>query len=63
MSARGPTAPKGSEGLRQMYAQGFTGLAQVYGADEQEDKSHCEVDINSKATFTKCRSYIGNGDG
>ena len=23
----------------------------------------CGIDIKSKATFTKCRSYIGNGDG
>ena len=23
----------------------------------------CRIDIKSKATFTKCRSYIGNGDG
>ena len=34
MSARGPTPPKGSEGPRRMYVQGFTEQVQVYGADE-----------------------------
>ena len=34
MSVRGPTATKGSEGPRQMYAQGFAEQVQVYGADE-----------------------------
>ena len=43
MSVRGPTAQKGSEGPRQMYAQGFAEQAQIYGAEEQEGKSHCKV--------------------
>ena len=64
MSDRGPTAPKGSKGPRWIYVQGFMEQVQVfYGAEEQEGKSHCGVDIKSKATLQSCGSYIGNGDG
>ena len=64
MSARGPTAPKGSEGPRQMYAQGFAERGQAYGGQgDRELQSQGRIDIKSKATFTKHRSYIGNGDG
>ena len=38
LSERGPTALKGSKGLRQIYAQGFMEWMQVYRADEQEGK-------------------------
>ena len=34
MSVRGTTAPKGSEGPRRMYAQGFTEQVQVSGVNE-----------------------------
>ena len=34
LSKRGPTAPKGSEGPRRMYVQGFVEWVQVLGADE-----------------------------
>ena len=63
MSGRGPTAPKGSEGLTWIYAQGFVEQALVYQAEEQEGKSHCKVDIKSKAILQNCGSYIGTGDG
>ena len=43
MSARGPTALKASEGPRQTYVQGFVEQAQVYGAEEREGKSCCNV--------------------
>ena len=43
MSARRTTAPKGSKGPKWIYAQGFAGQVQVYGADEREGKSRCEV--------------------
>ena len=61
MSARGPTALKGSKGPKRIYAQGFTEQARVYGA-EDEIGSH-RIDIKSKATLQNCGSYIGNGGG
>ena len=36
MSVRGPTAPKGSEGPKRIYAQGFAEQVQVYGDEERE---------------------------
>ena len=66
MSTRGPTAPKGSEGPRRMYAQGFAEQVQFTGLMSERVRvvaKLCGIDIKSKATFTKCRSYIGNGDG
>ena len=63
LSERGPKAPKGSKGLRQIYVQGFAEQVQVYGAEEQEGKSCCKVDIKSKATLQNCGSYIGTGEG
>ena len=62
LSERGPKAPKGSKGLRQIYVQGFAEQVQVYGLMSKRVKSHCEVDIKSKATLQNCGSYIGNGD-
>ena len=47
MSARGPTALKGSKGPKQIYAQGFAEQAQLYGTEEQEGKSHCKVVVES----------------
>ena len=63
MSARGPTALKGSKGPKKIYVQGFAEQVQVYGAEEQEGKSCCKVDIKSKATLQNCGSYIGTGEG
>ena len=44
MSVRGPTAIKGSKGLRWMYVQGFTEQGQVYGGQwDKELQSCCKV--------------------
>ena len=66
MSARGPTALKGSKGPRWMYAQGFAELCKFTGLMSERVRlvaKLCGIDIKSEATFTKRRSYIGNGDG
>ena len=67
MSVRGPQprrGPKAQDGCmcKDLWSEGkFMGVNEM-GSCRVIVKL-CRIDIKSKATFTKCRSYIGNGDG